>query len=313
MRTEPAPPTQSTVLYAEDHCALRWPLIFHAVLWPILLVAASIVLIVDPNPNLSYLLAIPLVGTALGIIAAVINRATGIRITHTRGQHRRSPPPAPSARAPSRRLRVTAARHRPAQVRVLLPVARDPAHRGGHRPRSYAGSGQVPVRRRDTRPGHLVGAVHDGRARHPGRPQPGHRSGVPATRHPPLLVQAFAARPVHGLPHLVRPHPAPRRTPRRSAQPGQRPARPSLTQGLSCPGGRPGLRLGEAHLLATSLRCKRSSVSGVTTKATTALAVGALRPPRGIPGRRRQALAGRPGSSACSPGPSWPAGRPRSA
>ena len=83
MRTEPAPPTQSTVLYAEDHCALRWPLIFHAVLWPILLVAASIVLIVHQNPNLSYLLTIPLAGTALGIIAAVINRATGIRVTHT--------------------------------------------------------------------------------------------------------------------------------------------------------------------------------------------------------------------------------------
>jgi hypothetical protein len=83
VRTKPAPPTQSTVLYAEDHCALRWPLIFHATFWPILLVAASIVLIVDKNPDLSYLLTIPLAGTALGIIAAVINRATGIRITHT--------------------------------------------------------------------------------------------------------------------------------------------------------------------------------------------------------------------------------------
>jgi len=83
VRTEPAPPTQSTVLYAEDHCALRWPLIFHATFWPILLAAASIVLIVDPNPDLSYLLTIPLAGSALGIIAAVINRATGIRVTHT--------------------------------------------------------------------------------------------------------------------------------------------------------------------------------------------------------------------------------------
>ena len=83
MRTEPAPPTQSTVLYAEDHCALRWPLIFHAIFWPVLLVAAIVVLIVDTNPNLSYLLVIPLAGTALGIITAVINRATGIRITHT--------------------------------------------------------------------------------------------------------------------------------------------------------------------------------------------------------------------------------------
>ena len=115
MRTEPAPPTQSTVLYAEDHCALRWPLIFHAVFWPILLVAAIVVLIVDPNPNLSYLLAIPLAGTAFGIIAAVINRATGIRVTDAgvsiggvRRQHQRRGhhpggdpghcrPPAPSA------------------------------------------------------------------------------------------------------------------------------------------------------------------------------------------------------------------------
>lgn len=82
MRTEPAPPTQSTVLYAEDHCALRWPLIFHAIFWSVLLAAVSIILIVDPNPNLSYLLAIPLAGTLFGIIATVINRATGIRVTH---------------------------------------------------------------------------------------------------------------------------------------------------------------------------------------------------------------------------------------
>ena len=100
MRTEPAPPTRSTVLYAEDHCALRWSLIFHAVFWPTLLIAVSIVLIVDPNPNLSYLLVIPLAGTAFGMIAAVINRATGIRVSragvsiggvrrqhHRRGRH----------------------------------------------------------------------------------------------------------------------------------------------------------------------------------------------------------------------------------
>jgi hypothetical protein len=82
VRTEPAPPTQSTVLYAEDHCALRWPLIFHATFWPILLVAALVVLIVDPDPNLSYLLTVPLAGAGYGIIAAAVNRATGIRVTH---------------------------------------------------------------------------------------------------------------------------------------------------------------------------------------------------------------------------------------
>jgi hypothetical protein len=82
VRTEPAPPSQSTVLYAEDHCALRWPLIFHATFWPILLVAAIVVLIVDPDPNLSYLLAVPLAGAGYGIIAAAVNRATGIRVTH---------------------------------------------------------------------------------------------------------------------------------------------------------------------------------------------------------------------------------------
>ena len=81
MRTNPAPPAEGTVLYAEDHCALRWPLIFHAVFWPILLAASIIVLIVTKNPNLSFLTAIPLAGTGYGIIATVINRPVGIRIT----------------------------------------------------------------------------------------------------------------------------------------------------------------------------------------------------------------------------------------
>ena len=36
----------------------------------------------DPNPNLSYLLLIPLAGTYLGVIGTVFNRATGIRVTH---------------------------------------------------------------------------------------------------------------------------------------------------------------------------------------------------------------------------------------
>jgi hypothetical protein len=96
------------VLYAEDHCALRWPLIFHAVFWPVLLVAAIVVLIVDANPNLTYLLTIPLAGTALGIITAVINRATGIRVTHAgvsiggvrRQRHRRGRHPGGSGSLP---------------------------------------------------------------------------------------------------------------------------------------------------------------------------------------------------------------------
>ncbi len=82
MRTDPAPLTQSTVLYAEDHCALRWPLVFHAVVWPVLLAATIVVLIVNPNPNLGFLLVIPLGGTGFGIIGTVINRPTGIRVTH---------------------------------------------------------------------------------------------------------------------------------------------------------------------------------------------------------------------------------------
>ena len=81
MRTDPAPPAEGTVLYAEDHCALRWPLIFHAVFWPILLAASIIVLVVTRNPDLSFLPAIPLAGTQFGIIATVINRPVGIRIT----------------------------------------------------------------------------------------------------------------------------------------------------------------------------------------------------------------------------------------
>lgn len=81
MRTNPAPPAEGTVLYAEDHCALRWPLIFHAVFWPILLAAATIVLIVTGNPDLSFLPLIPLAGTGYGIIGLRINRPVGIRIT----------------------------------------------------------------------------------------------------------------------------------------------------------------------------------------------------------------------------------------
>ena len=81
MRTNPAPPAEGTVLYAEDHCALRWPLIFHAVFWPILLAASIIVLVVTRNPDLSFLPAIPLAGAQFGIIATVINRPVGIRIT----------------------------------------------------------------------------------------------------------------------------------------------------------------------------------------------------------------------------------------
>ena len=81
MRTDAAPPAEGTIVYAEDHCALRWPLVFQAVFWPILLAATIIVLIVTGDPDLSFLPLIPLAGTAFGIISLVINRPVGIRVT----------------------------------------------------------------------------------------------------------------------------------------------------------------------------------------------------------------------------------------
>lgn len=80
MRTSPAPPSDS-VIYAEDHCGLRWPLTLQAIGWPILLIATSAVFFIDGNASLSFLPGIALAGTIFAIIATVISRPVGIRIT----------------------------------------------------------------------------------------------------------------------------------------------------------------------------------------------------------------------------------------
>jgi hypothetical protein len=81
MRQPPPPPPDGTVLYAEDHCGLRWPLLSQAILWPPLLVVSLVLVVITRNPDLSFLLAITLLGTWFGIIAVTVNRPTGIRVT----------------------------------------------------------------------------------------------------------------------------------------------------------------------------------------------------------------------------------------
>jgi hypothetical protein len=83
VRTNPAAPTQDAVIYAEDHCGLRWPLILQAIGWPILLIAALATLFLTSNPALAYLPAIATGGTLFAVVATVISRPIGIRITAT--------------------------------------------------------------------------------------------------------------------------------------------------------------------------------------------------------------------------------------
>jgi hypothetical protein len=96
VRTSPAPP-RDNMIYAEDHCGLRWPLTLQAIGWPILLIATSAVFFINGNPSLSFLPTIALVGTIFAIVATVISRPVGIRITTSgisiggvRRQHRSS-------------------------------------------------------------------------------------------------------------------------------------------------------------------------------------------------------------------------------
>lgn len=83
MRTEPPRPAPGTVLYPEDHSALRWPLTVQAIGWPLLLAATVVVLILTGKPAFSFLPLIPLAGTGYAFIALAINRPVGIRITDT--------------------------------------------------------------------------------------------------------------------------------------------------------------------------------------------------------------------------------------
>jgi hypothetical protein len=81
MRQHTPPQPGGTVLYAEDHCGLRWPLLSQAILWPALLVVSIVIIVVTGNPDLSFLPVIALLGTWFGIIAVAINRPAGIRVT----------------------------------------------------------------------------------------------------------------------------------------------------------------------------------------------------------------------------------------
>lgn len=83
MRTEPAPPAQGALLYAEDHCALRWPLTAQAIGWPVLLIATIMILVITGNPAFSFLPLIPLAGTGFALITLAVNRPVGIRISET--------------------------------------------------------------------------------------------------------------------------------------------------------------------------------------------------------------------------------------
>ena len=243
MRTNPAPPAEGTVLYAEDHCALRWPLIFHAVFWPILLAASIIVLVVTRNPDLSFLLAIPLAGLAQfgsSPLNSTGRSASGsptsgvsiggfaARRRQHAGHHSGDPGALPPATA--QRTQVFSC-PRPATRHIEVVTDRG---RMKELARSW-------TERPDNDPGHATGPVHDGRTRHPGRPQPGHGPGLPAARYEAVLVRKLS------WPGPFRVSPtwyAPTRRPAelRAALDNLDSGRPGagLTQGLSGSGGHPG-------------------------------------------------------------------------
>jgi hypothetical protein len=68
--------------YAEDHRALRWPLVFHGVFWSLLIAGWLCLLGVTRDPNLSFLIASLGMGYALstGSTGLLVTWPTGIRI-----------------------------------------------------------------------------------------------------------------------------------------------------------------------------------------------------------------------------------------
>lgn len=71
------------MFYAEDHCSLRWPVLFNGIVWPVLFVACVIVPAVTGNVLITYLAAIAFIlclvpgGSIIGLVTAW---PTGIRI-----------------------------------------------------------------------------------------------------------------------------------------------------------------------------------------------------------------------------------------
>ena len=69
-------------LYAEDRCALRWPVLFNGIFWPVLILLCILPLATTRDPNLVILFFPPLLGFGLtmGPTLLVFNWPTGIRV-----------------------------------------------------------------------------------------------------------------------------------------------------------------------------------------------------------------------------------------
>lgn len=74
-------PPDGRVLYAEDWCALRWPLVLNLVGWPVLLAASIAAVALTRNPGLSFLVAIAFLGAVFGVVTAAVNWPVCIRVT----------------------------------------------------------------------------------------------------------------------------------------------------------------------------------------------------------------------------------------
>jgi hypothetical protein len=71
---------QAAVLYAEDHCAIRWQYFFHLAFWTLLLVTAIVALVWSGNPGLSFLLALGVIGASSAVALTIIIWPMGIQV-----------------------------------------------------------------------------------------------------------------------------------------------------------------------------------------------------------------------------------------
>lgn len=75
------PEAQRTgIWYAEDRCAVRWPLSAQLVFWSVVFVAGNVLVWGTWDPNWSLVLAIGFAGVAFSVILLAGNWPTGIRI-----------------------------------------------------------------------------------------------------------------------------------------------------------------------------------------------------------------------------------------